>query len=282
MKTMDCGSFEDRLDEFEAEVLSSEEKEAAERHLRSCARCRNLLRIVRGDSEVRAPEWHDDLARSILARTSGPACRDAEQCLCEWIDGTLGADGQEIVSLHIKHCSDCGELAETLNELSEALPGMATLDPDVYFTADVLEATVGLRSRSRGSHSPIDVSEWWHRLIRRPRFAWEAAYVGTLFVLLALGNPALLPKALSIEQLVIQSSDRILQQTTTVFADRQEAAWQSILDLELKGQSLMGTVADFQVRTTSALRQEASTFLQELELALLDANGPDARQRDLY
>ena len=281
MKTMDCRGFEDQLDEFEAEALSSEEKEAAEEHLRSCVRCRALLRIVRGDSETLAPEWHDDLARSILARTSGPACRDAESCLCDWIDGTLGEDGQEIVSLHIKHCSDCGELAKILNELSEALPGMATLDPDAYFTADVLEATVGLRLCTVRSRSPIDISKWWHRLLRRPRFAWEAAYAGTLFVLMALGNPALFPKAMSIQQMVIQSSDRIWNQTTTALADRQEAARQSILDLELKGQSWMETVADFQSRTVSAFRQEASTFLEELELALLDGNGPDPKQRDL-
>ncbi|MBZ5494988.1 MAG: zf-HC2 domain-containing protein [Acidobacteriia bacterium] len=280
MTAMDCESFEDRLDAFEGGLLPSEEREAAARHLSACARCRALLGIVRGEANLLAAELQDDLARSILCRTSGPACDGAEQLLCAWVDGNLRPDDGEIIRLHIDHCPDCCELAATLTEMKEVLPGMATLEPDARFTADVFSATAGLRSRIREARQPLDFPVWWSRLIRRPRFAWEAAYVGTLLVLLALGNPAVLPKALAVPQVVIQSGNQIMQETATALAGRQESARRSLNDLHLRGRSLAEKAADFPIRTASTLRGKASSFLEELKLDLFDGNGTD-QQRDV-
>jgi anti-sigma factor RsiW len=271
---MDCRGFEDRIDAFVVGLLPSEEQEAAEKHLNACAQCRALLGIVRGESDMLAPELSDDLALSILRRTSGPVCRGAERRLCDWVDGNLGADDQEIIALHMTHCPDCSALAAALTELKETLPGMATLEPDIHFTADVLQATVGWRSRARGAQGFVRLREWWSRLICRPRIAWEAAYVGALLVMLALGNPALLlqhaPRTVAVPEVLIQSGDQILQKTTAALAERQEAAQRSLSGLRLRGENLLDAAADFRNRTTSSLRQKVSAFLDELKFEWLN------------
>jgi len=66
------------------------------------------------------------------------------------------------------------------------LPLLADLDPGPGFTERVLMATArrpapeGWRARVSGA--------WW-ALVRRPRFAWEAAYVATVCWVLVFGNP---------------------------------------------------------------------------------------------
>jgi hypothetical protein len=66
------------------------------------------------------------------------------------------------------------------------LPGLADMDPGPGFTGRVLAATSrrpapeGWRTRVSGA--------WW-ALVRRPRFAWEAAYVATVCWVLLFGNP---------------------------------------------------------------------------------------------
>jgi anti-sigma factor RsiW len=266
---MDCRGFEDRIDAFVVGLLPSEEQEAAAKHLNECVQCRALLSIVRGESDMLAPELSDGLALSILRRTSGPVCRGAERRLCDWVDGNLGADDREIIALHVAHCSDCSALAATLTELKEALPDMATLEPDIHFTADVLQATVGWRSHARGAQGFVRLREWWSRLIYRPRIAWEAAYVGALLIMLALGNPALLlqhaPRTVAVPEVLIQSGDQILQKTTAALAERQEAAQRSLSSLRLRGENLLDAAADFRNRTTSSLRQKVFAFLDELK-----------------
>src|SRR2546422_8023704 len=102
---MDCGSFEDRLDDFLEDGLSSDERRAVLAHVGLCTRCRGLLEIVRGDLDVAGIEedegaqpdaaqarWIEipgapgvpgapDLVASIVARTSGPACGRVEEQL---------------------------------------------------------------------------------------------------------------------------------------------------------------------------------------------------------
>ena len=266
-------------------MLPSEEQQDAERHLGACSRCRTLHGIIRGESEAPAPQSGDDLVLSILHRTSGPACSSAQQHLCDWIDGDLGADEREMISLHIAHCPDCLALTLSLNLLKEVLPGMATLDPGAHFIQEVLGATIGRRSAARSAPSQMGWWKWWSRLIRRPRCAWEAAYVGALVVLLTLGSPAvlsqLMPKALAVQQILAHRSDQLLQETSSALTKRQEEARRSISGLRLKGRTVLDAAADYPNRAISALRQSASTFLEELKLGLADENGADQRRRDL-
>ena len=66
------------------------------------------------------------------------------------------------------------------------LPHLAELDPGPGFTDRVLLATSrkpapeGWRARASGA---------WRALVRRPRFAWEAAYIATVCWVLVFGNP---------------------------------------------------------------------------------------------
>ena len=66
------------------------------------------------------------------------------------------------------------------------LPLLADMDPGPGFTERVLLATSertvpeGWRARAAGT---------WRNLVRRPRFAWEAAYVATVCWVLLFGNP---------------------------------------------------------------------------------------------
>ena len=66
------------------------------------------------------------------------------------------------------------------------LPRLAEMDPGPGFTERVLMATsrkpapAGWRWRVSGA---------WQALVRRPRFAWEAAYVATVCWVLMFGNP---------------------------------------------------------------------------------------------
>jgi hypothetical protein len=283
---MDCRSFEDRIDAFEAGLLPSEEREAAEKHLDECAQCRALLGIVRGESDLLAPELSEDLALSILRRTSGPACRSAERRLCDWVDGNLGADDQEILALHVAHCPGCSALAAALIELKEALPGMATLEPDIHFTADVLQTTVGWCSRARGAQGLVRIREWWNGLIFRPRIAWEAAYVGALLIMLALGNPAVLlqhtPRTVAVPEVLIQSSGQILQKTSAALIERQQAAQHSLRTLRLRGENLLDAAKNFRNQTTSSLREKVTVLFNELKSEWLDGNKRQGPEGDLH
>jgi hypothetical protein len=66
------------------------------------------------------------------------------------------------------------------------LPLLADMDPGPGFAERVLMATskrpapAGWRARVSGT---------WQSLVRRPRFAWEAAYVATVCWVLVFGNP---------------------------------------------------------------------------------------------
>ena len=66
------------------------------------------------------------------------------------------------------------------------LPLLADMDPGPGFAERVLmatsrkPATEGWRTRVAGA---------WRAMVRRPRFAWEAAYVATVCWVLVFGNP---------------------------------------------------------------------------------------------
>jgi hypothetical protein len=67
---------------------------------------------------------------------------------------------------------------------------MAELDPGRGFTGDVMAALAGQRGPLQDWRRRA--GEFLPSIIRRPRFAWEAAYIGALVLLLAIGNPALM------------------------------------------------------------------------------------------
>ena len=186
---MDCVTFKEKLADFLEGNLTREAHEAAKRHLSFCTDCRREFDIVRGHINLLPEEEQASLTHAILARTSGHACERAQQILCNYMDNKLGDEESHLVALHLEHCSNCKTIAGTLAELGEILPGMAELDPGSYFTDAVLQETSMLARPRAGRLKGL--KEWWTGLVQRPRFAWEAAYVGTLIFVLLFGTPVM-------------------------------------------------------------------------------------------
>jgi hypothetical protein len=129
----------------------------------------------------------EEMIQSILRRTSGSPCRRAEALLCDHIDGTLEELDARLVQGHLDHCSGCRELTATLVEMQPTLTEMAEIEPAEDFVEGVLAATLPWPARLRRRFRML--GEEWVRLLRRPRIAWEGAYVGTMLLLLVFGTP---------------------------------------------------------------------------------------------
>ncbi len=176
---MDCRDFEERLEELLDGTLPAADEESCARHLERCSRCRELVEPLR--AEVAPPA---DLLASVLTRTSGPACGQARDLLCGWVDAVLPAAERQLVAGHLAGCSDCAALAAALAELARDLPRLAELRPAPGFVEAVLAATVPVHRRLR---------RWWRRSweqwVWRPRFASETAFVATLALVLVLATP---------------------------------------------------------------------------------------------
>jgi len=145
-----------------------------------------------------------DLCDGVLARTSGPACRAAHGLLGRDRAGGLSELETELVGAHLAHCGACAGIATALERLDEELPSLADLAPGDGFVERVLAATRPrpVRDRALGS-SLADVLV---SLLRRPRIAWETAFVGTAALWLSLGlsaDPALATRATTARSLAL-------------------------------------------------------------------------------
>ena len=129
------------------------------------------------------------LTAAILAATSGSPCARAEALLPSVTDGELSAEETALLAAHLAHCAPCWTLAEGLAWLAGALPAMATLEPDAGFTAEVLAAIAQEDERAALARLDERLAAWWRRAWRRPRFATEAAYAGTLIVVAMTATP---------------------------------------------------------------------------------------------
>lgn len=194
---MNCLEFLDRLGDLAAGAGSAADREAAARHAAGCPECGELWRAVRSGRwpsfEPDTEEGAEDLVAAVLERTAGPACGRAEALLCDYVDGELPPEEQALVGAHLEHCPGCANLALALRQAMAALPLLAEMEPDPAFAIDVIRATS--RRQPIAAQDPVDVvvsavAAWWRRMLARPRFAFEVAYVATLLLLLAVGNPA--------------------------------------------------------------------------------------------
>jgi len=185
---MDCRTFIERLDEFLAGTLWPSERRDFEAHRATCAGCRDLEALFAagpGEGGAAAPPG---LLRDVLERTSGSACRGARGLVCDHVDGALAPVDDELLRLHLNDCPECAGLARALLLMKADLPGLAERRPDDRFLADVLA-----RTAPRGRVAPplaARLTEAWRRLVQRPRFAFEGAYLGSIFLLLLFGIPA--------------------------------------------------------------------------------------------
>ena len=171
----DCLWFCRSLRAFADGRLASDQNRRAEDHLVHCEACLEKWTQSLGVLP--------DLTEAILAETHMDPCSRAERLLSQARDLPLPSEEEALLSVHLQHCVGCGQLEAVLGSLSPELRDMAFLEPDPYFTRDVLRrigaisTTLGWRARFHG---------FWVQLVRRPRFAMEAAYVLTLFLALVL------------------------------------------------------------------------------------------------
>lgn len=194
MKTR-CSDFEDRLGDLLEEALPHEDTAVVREHMTECPRCRQLMEVARGRMDLLPAGSGQELAREILRKTIGSACARVREQICDYVDGRLSREDSNILAIHIENCEVCRELTETLQRLTKALPHMADLDPGAAFTRRVLAVTCR-REQSNFGRGDL-LAGWWNAVVRRPRFAWEAAYVGTLILALVIGNPVLMTMAAS-------------------------------------------------------------------------------------
>ena len=228
---MTCLEFLDRLDDLLTGRCAGDERDAADRHARSCSRCATLLREARQASGANlAPADTldagdaEDLVAAVLRRTSGDAaCRRAEELMCALSFGAGDGGGEQapgafdaqLLEAHLEHCRTCASLAEALQSAATVLPSLADVDPGAGFTARVLAAT----SRAAAGTLPARVGGWWRQWLARPRFAFELAYVATLLLVIVVGNP-IAPLQAASERTVSLASAGI---------ERARSAWPSVV-----------------------------------------------------
>jgi hypothetical protein len=107
-----------------------------------------------------------------------PACQD-------WLDAF--AAGEHAWASESADLFACEVIARTagVDAVLADLPLLAEVDPGPGFTERILMATV----RRPAPEWRARVSGAWQTMVRRPRFAWEAAYVATVCWVLLFGNP---------------------------------------------------------------------------------------------
>lgn len=182
---MNCIRFTRILADYHEGKLSAEERSAAEEHLDECHSCRKLLEVTTGGVDILPEEMREGLTRSILDYTSGgPVCPRIESSLWEFAGGEQSAEESQLIALHLDHCAGCRSMAADLARIQAALPAMAEIDPGETFTREVVRITSGKRTYRPDLRTRLE--GWWNRMVQRPRFALEAAYVCTVLLVFAL------------------------------------------------------------------------------------------------
>jgi len=188
-------------------------------------------------SRRRKPRLTDPAAftAEVLARTSGKPCDACEARLPDLIDGTLGATDRTLVQRHVSRCPSCRAVALALDDLRSRLPRMAAVPPGPALATRVLAATTG---RRRLAPNRAGVAAVW-RLLLRPRFALEAAYVGAMILWLVVSIPGsplqeAPARALALTQeppTELAALDRPLRAAGAVAWDRARAGWSGLRSL---------------------------------------------------
>ena len=190
---MDCTEFELILDDFLSGELAADERMSATAHLSTCPDCRHLISVARGDLDLAPVETESSLAASILAKTGTDPCRKARSQLCDLVDGELDPTASRILASHLEHCRRCSALFVALTEVAALLPEFAEIQPDHSFLKDTLAFTTAPAEEI--VHAPSMLRTLADKLFQRPRFSWEAAYVGTLIIVTLLGGAPSWPTA---------------------------------------------------------------------------------------
>ncbi|MCZ6600949.1 MAG: hypothetical protein O7F11_00905 [Acidobacteria bacterium] len=129
----------------------------------------------------------EKMIQGVLARTTGSPCGRARELICTQADDTLEKVDTSLLDGHTAHCAPCRSLATVMAWLPQPLLELAEVDPGEAFTAATLK--VMLPWRQRVARRLRNLGEEWTSLMRRPRFAWEAAYIGAAIIGLLFAAP---------------------------------------------------------------------------------------------
>lgn len=268
-----CRRFESRLEAWVAGALEPAARRRIEEHLAACPACRELADLARLADD--AP----DLTAAVLAATTGPACRAAEERLPAWLDSDLGEADRHLVALHLETCGTCRALADVLVAMDAALPSLREMTPPPGFTAQVLHALRALAPRAArpeagwAAEPPprLDgrLARWlktaWPRLVQRPRFATELAYALTVVGILAVQAMGTFVGAEPRELL-----ERAREQTVAqveVLAEAPAVTGTAATARRVGGR--FGQVAE-------GLRETVGTFWRDTASSLLNEDEPDS------
>jgi len=155
-------------------------------HASSCEPCRRWIGRYAAGAELWREEAGADVAMPVMAATGGAPCDRARELLASIPDGALDPTDASLLAAHASRCVECRTFGVTVASITDALPILAEWDPGPGFAAAVLART------SRRPAADTLGDRWraaWQRLLQRPRFALEAAYVVTLCWLLIFGQP---------------------------------------------------------------------------------------------
>jgi hypothetical protein len=245
---MDCRSFEKNLIDFQQGNLSPRACSDAERHLEKCKSCRILADVTSGKMNLIPPPAQATLTTQILEKTSGPACGRVHELLCDFVDDALKGLDYDLVRHHLEYCADCHALASSALICQGLLPRLAGIEPDADLVGEVIHATIGTNRFAPSLRTRF--LEWWNRLVRRPRFSFEAAYLGTVVLVLIMGNPFPAMRAISVR--TVESISRIaptdsqgheaatlreLRSFAVGLSDREQALHSSLEQLRQKGEA---------------------------------------------
>ncbi len=267
---MRCTVLQLVLDSYLEASLEARSRAALEEHMKSCRDCRELLGIARGDLELPG-QLGNEFAQSVFRRTAGPACMQARDLLCQFCDGQLSGLDFELVAAHVENCGACRGLEAALSGLRRDLPEMAEIQPDGRFAEAVLRRiSTAVAQQSR--HGPR-FRDWWLALVRRPRFSWEAAYIGTLLMVIAFTNP-LAPsygslRSLSLRQVApIQRVSSDLPQIWDMWTVTADQTLKAVAGTWLQGasavQRLASSTATAAVTTSADLFQKLANLWRSL------------------
>lgn len=136
------------------------------------------IRAALLDPDSRPPDWRSRPAVAGHLRACD-ACREFVDAFAEGERAWLAEPDEGLADAVIARTAG-------VEAVVRDLPALGNLDPGPGFAERVLAATAR-RPHAPGWRTKLAAS-WWG-MVRRPRFAWEAAYVATVCWVLFFGNP---------------------------------------------------------------------------------------------
>jgi len=184
---MKCQEFRENLPTFISEQLDDSLRLQCETHITSCVECLDLWLNNFSNQYHLETESGEELVNSILQSTNSDTCTDAKDLLVDYVDETLSPINNEMLSLHLKNCASCNSTAVMLRQLKIDLPQLSLRNPPADLLENILKQTLPWPQRliRKISTSHFDFSN----LLYRPRFSFEASFLGTVFWLAVFGLP---------------------------------------------------------------------------------------------